>query len=122
MPIYHTISERFAAAKPMLLIQLADSLQKAPPGRYPLLSSYELAAAAWKSNGFRSDRERGHAAATLARCYYALGMIDEAVKLQNRSVMWLRGQPEEKRLARDLALYRDAQETAREVRRREAGK
>ena len=121
-PIYRTISERFAATKPMLLVQLADNLLKAPPGRYPLLSSYELAAAAWKSDNFQSDRERGHAAATLARCYYTLGMIDEAVKLQNRSVMWLRGQPEEKRLARDLALYRDAQETAREVRRREAKK
>ena len=122
MPIYRTISERFAATKPMLLVQLADNLLKAPPGRYPLLSGYELAAAAWKSDNCQRDRERGHAAATLARCYYTLGMIDEAVKLQNRSVMWLRGQPEEKRLTRDLALYRDAQETAREVRRREAKK
>ena len=76
----------------------------------------------WKSEGFRSDAERGRAAAALARCYYALGMIDEAVKLQNRSVMWLRGAPDEKRLIRDLALYRDAQETAREVRRREVKK
>ena len=122
VPIYHAIAERFAAAKPMLLVQLADNLLKAPPGRYPLLSSYELAAAAWKSEGFRSDAERGRAAAALARCYYALGMIDEAVKLQNRSVMWLRGAPDEKRLIRDLALYRDAQETAREVRRREVKK
>ena len=121
IPVYQSIIRNFAG-QPMLLVQLAHNMQKAPPGTYPLLTRYELASAAWKSGKFSNDLDRGRAATVLARCYYECGMVDEAVQLQNKALMWLHNTPEEKRASHNLAIYRDARKTASAIQQQEVEK
>lgn len=105
--------------RPALLAQLAAGMLKQPAGSFDLIGAWHLAHAAYRAAA-RDPREHGRAAATLARCYYYMGMADRAMLLQTEALEAFGKSREAERAARDLAFYREALSAAEEVRKLEA--
>lgn len=105
--------------RPALLTQLAAGMMKQPVGSFDLLGVWHLAHAACRATVPMDAVERGNAAATLARCYYYMGMADRAMLLQAEAVKAFGKNREAARAAKDLAFYRDALAAADAVRKLE---
>lgn len=111
---YQLIAHTFAD-QPMILVELSEALMRRPVGDFQLLSVYTLARAAYTKGKFANNRERGRAAAALARSYYYIGMLDKAVQLEKEALVLLKGSPDEKRATFDLQYYHNARMTAEQV-------
>ena len=111
---YARIAREFTD-QPMLLVQLSENLMRQPAGSFQLISVYTLAHTAYTDGKFTSDRERGRAAGALARSYYYVGRLEDAVKYQKEALQLLRNTPDARRAENDLKLYQNAWTVSREI-------
>ncbi len=115
---YARIAEEFTD-RPMLLVKLSENLMRRPAGTFQLISVYTLARAAYAKGKFASERERGRAAGAMARSYYYVGQIENAIRCQKEAVRLLRATPDARRAENDLKFYSSAWTVSQEIRRLE---
>ena len=116
---YKAMAEAFRT-RPQLLVQLASGMMKQRVGTFEILGVYYLAKSAYGSPALQDPIDRGKAAASLARCYYYMGMPERAVIYQAEAVEFLKKTAEARRSVTDLEFYRSALIAAAEVKKLEA--
>ncbi len=106
--------------RPAIPVQIAENMLRRPIGQGEYLyCAYILAHSARYKGTFRSNGEKGKASLVLARCYYTLGLTDQAIALAKESMVLLSGTPDGKRAENDLKFYHNVKLAGEQVKAEE---